>query len=460
MSRAPQEARPPDARLLQGQVVTLSLLAQFTRRARHAATVEELAFLAVNETHGLVPYRQAALWRRDAAGAGRVLAVSGAPMIERNAPFPMWLERLLAALDRRRKDAGALPIVAADLPADLADDWAEWLPTHALLLPLSGGGEVRGTLLLARDEPWQEGDGRLLGEVVDAYGHAWAALDRRRPLRSWRALLRRDRWLAVAIAVLVFGVMWIPVRQSALAPAEIVPLEPMVVRAPLDGVVERIVVEPNQDVAAGQLLLTLDPAQIRNRLDVARKARDVAEAEYRQAAQQAAFDDKSRQQLTILKGRAEQRQADVTYAESLLARIQVKAEQPGIAVFDDPNDWSGRPVRIGERLLTIADPAKAEIEVRLPVADAINLEPGAEVALFLNIAPERRIDATLRYASYEATVAPDGALSYRLKARLAGNAAPPRIGLKGTAEIYGQKVTLFYYLMRRPLAALRQMTGF
>ena len=458
MSRAPQEVRP-DARLLQGQVATLSLLAQLARRARHAATVEELAFLAVNETHGLVPYRQAALWQRDAPGAGRVLAVSGAPMIERNAPFPMWLERLLAALDRRRKDAGALSVVAADLPPDLVKDWAEWLPTHALLVPLSGGGEVRGTLLLARDQPWQEGDARLIGEVADAYGHAWSALDRRRALRPWRILLRRDRWLAATIAMLVFGAMWIPVRQSALAPAEIVPLEPMVVRAPLDGVVERIIVEPNQDVAAGQLLLTLDPSQIQNRLDVARKALDVAQAEYRQAAQQAAFDDKSRQQLTILKGRAEQRQADVTYAESLVARIQVKAEQPGIAVFDDVNEWSGRPVRIGERLLTIADPAKAEIEVRLPVADAINLERGAEVALFLNIAPERRIDATLRYASYEATVAPDGALSYRLKATLAGNGPPPRIGLKGTAEIYGQKVTLFYYLMRRPLAALRQMTG-
>ena len=458
MSRAPQPAAP-DARLLQGQVATLGLLAQLTRRARHAATIEELAFLAVNETHGLVPYRQGALWRRDAAGAGRIVALSGVPMIERNAPFPMWLERVLAALDRRRKDLGPMPVAASDLPADLAEDWAEWLPAQALLVPLPAGSEAHAALLLARDLPWQDGDRRLLAEVADAYGHAWAALDSRRRLRPWLGLLR-DRRLAVATAVLVFAAMWIPVRQSALAPAEIVPFESTVVRAPLDGVVERIVVEPNQDVAAGQLLLTLDPTQIRNRLDVARKARDVAEAEYRQAAQQAAFDEKSRQQLAILRGRAEQRQADVTYAESLLARIQVKAERPGIAVFDDPNGWTGRPVRIGERILTIADPAKAEIEVRLPVADAINLESGAEIALFLNIAPERRIDATLRYASYEATVGPDGALSYRLKARLAGSAQPPRIGLKGTAEIYGQKVTLFYYLMRRPLAALRQFTGF
>jgi multidrug resistance efflux pump len=459
MSRVPQPTAP-DARLLQGQVATLGLLAQLARRARHAATIEELAFLAVNETHGLMSYRQAALWRREATGAGRVMALSGVPMIERNAPFPIWLERLMAALDRRRKDTSPLSVSASDVPADLAEDWSEWLPAHALLVPLLAGGEPHGALLLARDAPWQEGDRRLVAEIADAYGHAWAALDGRRRLGPWRALLHRDRRWAVAIAVLVFAAMWIPVRQAVLAPAEIVPLEPTVVRAPLDGVVERIVVEPNQDVLQGQLLLTLDPTQIRNRLDVARKAREVAEAEYRQAAQQAAFDEKSRQQLAILRGRAEQRQADVTYAESLLARIEVKAERPGLAVFDDPNGWTGRPVRIGERILTIADPAKAEIEVRLQVADAINLEPGAEVALFLNIAPERRIDAVLRYASYEASIGPDGALSYRLKATLTGNAPPPRIGLKGTAEIYGQKVTLFYYLMRRPLAALRQFTGF
>ena len=213
--------------------------------------------------------------------------------------------------------------------------------------------------------------------------------------------------MAALIAALIVGAMWIPVRQSALAPAEIVPFEPTIVRAPLDGTIDRILVQPNQAVTAGQSLLTLEPAKIRDQLDVARKARDVAGAEYRQAAQQALFDDKSRQQLTILKGRFDERQADVVYAKSLLARIQVKADRAGIAVFDDPNDWTGRPVMIGERILMIADPAKAEIEVRLPVADAINLERGAEMALFLNVAPERRIDARLRYASYEATVAPE-----------------------------------------------------
>ena len=37
--------------------------------------------------------------------------------------------------------------------------------------------------------------------------------------------------------------------------------------------------------------------------------------------------------------------------------------------------------------------------------------------------------------------------------------ALPRIGLQATAKIHGRRVTLFYYLFRRPLAQLRQFTG-
>ena len=34
-----------------------------------------------------------------------------------------------------------------------------------------------------------------------------------------------------------------------------------------------------------------------------------------------------------------------------------------------------------------------------------------------------------------------------------------RIGLRGTAKIYGERVLLGYYLLRRPLATVREWTG-
>jgi hypothetical protein len=444
---------------LQVQLIGLSTLVQLIKRARHAETAQELAFIIVNETHSLLPYRQAVLWRREGKRRGQVVAISGTPVVERNAPFTLWLKQAMARLDA---DNGAQvrPVTARDLADSFGEDWAEWLPAHGLWLPLMGRRGQLGALLLAREEPWSEADCHLMQEVADGFAHAWAALAGGRR----RALFARLRHTRAALKLALFGAtiaaLWLPVSLSALAPAEVVPFAPTIVRAPLEGVVDHFRVQPNEEVKAGQPLLALDPRTLDNKLEVAVQALAVAEAELRQAAQQAVFDDKSRSQLVVLRGRVEQRRTEVEYLRSLLARINVTAIRSGIALYSDPNDWIGKPVTIGERLLEIADPASAEIEIWLPVADAITLTPGAEVDFFLNVAPDAPLKAKLRQASYEATLSPGGVLGYRLKAALDGSEHPPRIGLRGTAKVYGERVTLFYYLMRRPLAATRQFFGF
>jgi len=52
-------------------------------------------------------------------------------------------------------------------------------------------------------------------------------------------------------------------------------------------------------------------------------------------------------------------------------------------------------------------------------------------------------------------------MAYRLRARFVDDdgATPPRVGLKGTAKLYGETVPLAVYLFRRPLAAIRQHLG-
>jgi phosphotransferase system IIA component len=443
---------------LDAQLFGLSTLVQLLKRARRAATAEELGFVMVNETHALLPYRQAALWQRNARGAGKVLAVSGAAVVERNAPFMLWLNPAFAKLDDG--DTAARPVDAGSLDVGSSGEgWSEWLPAHGLLVPLRTVGEpVLGMLLFAREQPWSDGDVHLISELAEGYAYAWQRFrGRRRSLLG--ALVGRGPMIKLAIVAALAAILCLPVTLSALAPAEVVALQPTIVRAPLEGVVDHFEVQPNDYVETGQLLLTLDPRAIENKLEVANKALAVAEAEYRQAAQQAVFEDKSRALLAVLKGRAEQRRADVTYNQSLLDRIKVTATRSGLALYDDPNAWIGKPVAIGERLLEIADPAQAEIEIWLPVADAITLQSGADVDFFLNVAPESPLHAALRQASYEATQSPAGLIGYRLKATLSDAAHPPRIGLKGTAKVYGERVALFYYLLRRPLAAARQFVG-
>lgn len=152
------------------------------------------------------------------------------------------------------------------------------------------------------------------------------------------------------------------------------------------------------------------------------------------------------------------RETELAAAEEMLARVEIRAERAGLAVVTDIDDWTGRPVRTGERILRIADPDMIEIRIDVAVADAAMLGLGERVTLFLDADPLRPLGGRVSAAAYEAQRLPDGTLAYRATAELdPGQHA--RIGLRGTARIEGPQVPLAFYLLRRPIAGLRQMVG-
>mgnify|MGYP000981612534 CR=1 FL=1 len=453
MTAAPMTAAPPAPALL--------TLLQIEREARHAQSAEGLGLVMANRTRMLIPCRSTAVlsWSADADPA--VAALSDVPAHDPNAGLTRWLAacaRSLAAHDEARRVHAVDP---ARLPPELRAEWAEWSPASVLWVPLlTPDGQPVGALWMARDEAWSEPEAVLAERLADTYGHAWGALlGRRRPLPDW--MRSRRVWLGAAVAVAVLAL--VPVRQSALAPAQIVAADPFVVAAPLDGVVARFHVRPNEAVAEGRALLDFDDTALRARQQVAAEELAVAGAELRKAEQGALSSPEAAAQVALARAQVDLKAAELAYASEQLERGKVKAERAGIAVFRSVNDWIGRPVRTGERILTIADPARVEIEAHLPAADAIVLEAGNPVAVFLDARPLEPVAATLADASYEAAPTEEGILAYRVRATLDGGAGnggdAPRIGLRGTARIDGPRVPLFLYLFRRPIAALRHMLG-
>jgi hypothetical protein len=162
--------------------------------------------------------------------------------------------------------------------------------------------------------------------------------------------------------------------------------------------------------------------------------------------------------LSTLQGKIEERRAETEYLGSVVQRASVTAPRDGIALFDDPSEWSGRPVQTGERIMRIATLTDVEVEAWLPVGDAIPLEPGAPVSLYLSASPLDPVSARVRYVSYDAVERPDGTYAYRVRATL-DEAASHRVGLKGTAKLSAGWVPMIYWIMRRPLAAIRQTLG-
>ncbi|MGD9158443.1 MAG: HlyD family efflux transporter periplasmic adaptor subunit [Desulfobacteraceae bacterium] len=439
---------------LQNHTRRLSAVLQFEQQLRHAENRSEFEFLVVNETHTIVPFRQAVLWRWSGPKSGRIDAISGLASLDRQSPFILWLTDILKTLpqDERRS------VTSNDFPSKLASKWQEWLPEYGFWLPLkTPKGKCLGALFLSRDEKWQKQDFVLLELLADIFGYSWGVLLGN---QWWKASKSKiTRFIFLALILVFISMPFIPVRMSALAPAEVIPLDSTIVRNPVDGVIADFYVNPNDPVQVNDRLFSLDDTTLRNRLLSAKKSLAVSEAEYQKAMRKAISSPGTKAELELLKKRTEEKSATVTYVTELLDRINVKANQDGIAIFSDTDDWIGKPVAAGEKVLTLADPEKAELEIRIPVADAINFEKGADVLFFLNISPESPVSCTLTHASYRARVTADGFLAYRLKAEFQKDIKPPRIGLMGTAKIYGKKTSLFYFLGRRTMAAIRQKLG-
>ncbi len=455
------------------QILLLSTLIQLEQVARKAKNSAEFSFVVVNETYRLLHYRQAILWRHTAAGKIRIEAVSGADRPDRNGPYLTYIADLLHFLKKQpqsrqadgndgKSGPSARLISADDLPEKLQSGWQEWLNCHVLWCPLvSLEKEFPGGLLFIGDEQWDQAQIAIVERLAEAYAHAWLALQ-----GSRRSLVKRlvRPWRKFAFQLVVLSLLLLvfdqSVRLSVLAPVEIVPSAPYIVSSPMNGVVSSFHVSPNQQVEDGQLLFSLDDTTTRNDYEVSRKGLAVVQAEYQRVRQKSFADKQSRGQIRHLEAEMERKKAEVAYMDELLKRGEIRSSRQGIAVFADASDWLGKPVAVGEKVLTIADPEMVEAQIFLPVEDAINLEPGAEVLIFLNISPDKPIAATLRQAAYEAELTPEGVLAFKLKVSLAASDSPlPRIGLRGTAKIYGRSVPFYYYLFRRPFITLRQKLG-
>ena len=410
----------------------LPVYAHLQERARAAGSLRELWFTIANETWQMLPYAQGYVWELE-GGAPRLRTAAGLAQLAEDSPLTIWLRRLGRWLERHVREDPVF-LQRDDVPAELREGWDEWMGPLLFVQPvLAPDGRRLGLAGFAIEEAPSEAIQMVLLRTFSAYGHAWAALAPRRRGRA-RGRMRWLRWVAAALVV---GAMFAPVRLSVLAPAEIIGLDARVISAPMDGVIESFAVEPNQAVKAGEPLFSLDATTLVNRREVAARQLQVARADALAAAQKAFTSDASRAELAALEGKVAEREAELAYLDQLLERIRVHAPGPGVIVFGDANDWIGKPVATGERVALLADPAQAGVLVWLPVADAINLEEGAQVRVFLQVAPLTPIDATLSQTSYQAVTSPEGISAYRLRARLDEGdpraLALARIGLKGTA---------------------------
>ncbi|MDJ0877177.1 MAG: biotin/lipoyl-binding protein [Halieaceae bacterium] len=444
------------------QLKALANLLLLQQRIREASTESEVGFLLVNDTRTLVDYRSAVLWLTSATrpGGGYIANVSGAIDHDDHAPYVQWMRALCRHLAQHYDKPEPCSWSKSDLPESLAGGWEAhgdklltWCPMY------SASGYYLGALAFWSEKPLLHAQRRVLKFWLSAAGYSISALRGKAFARPRFVWTRKRKGIAAGVAVLLLLLMFLPVRLSVLAQAEIIARDPLVIRAPMDGIIDTIVVKPNAFVGAGDPLLTLDDTELLTRLKVAEQALAISRAQYQQAGQSASFDRDAKASLRVLALEGEKREAEVAYVKSLLERSTVEAEQAGVIIMPSPDELIGKPVVTGERLLTIASPAQSQLEAWLQVGDDIELPWDSEIVFFPNVAPDEKFTARLRRMDYRATTTEAGELAYRIRGEFLETEELPRIGMRGTAKLYGESVSLWYYLLRRPLAVVRRWVG-
>lgn len=436
-------------------VAALRRLLHVENEIRHCASIEELNVLLVNELKRMTGARQAY-----AANISRqhvkILKASGSGVIDAHAPTVQWLQKEIAR--HFAHGAGKAEAIALQTGAGASSEEGRTYPfPHLHWFPVYDAGPAgQGGILIASETVFAEGAVTLAQRVAGTAGHAARVLVNRAPRRHYSFNMKL---LMGGALIAVLCAMALPVPMTALAPMEVAAKDAFIIAAPIDGVIDDILVPPNAQVKSGDVLVRYVDTVTRNQLQLAERELTVAETKLRQLQQLSFVDERAKRDLAQARSEVALKLAERDFAKDTADKSVILAPREGVVIYGDKKEWVGKPVSTGQRILELADLSNVELRAQLPVAEVLDLKPGARVRAFLDGDPLRPLEATLVFMSHQAKNIEGIGLSYRVQAQFDASQKLPRPGVRGTAQLYADKAPLAFYLFRRPLVWARQKIG-
>jgi multidrug resistance efflux pump len=422
----------------------LFTLLELQRRSQEASSRQAFAHIAVNETHKLVSYRQAIFWSVEGLTPS-LEKVSGNAVLDEKGPYAIRIKDRIKSLIVSDKT----PVVQS-LTAD------ENLHVVVLIFKTAEDG-ISGGLWIENDKPFQDADLHILEELAQSYAHALALINLRAQKRFITLFTGKSKLRKYVLFGLVVLTV-LPVRLTMTAPAEIIAQDADIITVPYDGMIETVHVQPGEVVTKGQMLASMENATLSAEMDMARQELEVTQSSVARLSRQSLSSPDKKNDLTAVEAEIENKRLKVQYAEDMRERSIIKASRDGVAVFSDTHSLQGKPMATGEKIMVVADTSQYHVMIRIPVDVMAPFAPDAKTTFFLNVSPLKGYAAKIESIGYQASPDADGLLTYKIYAKPL-NAENLRIGWKGTAQIRGNWTILSYAILRRPLAALRRMTG-
>jgi len=423
-------------------------LLEIQKLSRDAKTVQELGFVAVNKTNKIHDYQQALFWIID-NGAVQITSASGNTIIDDDGPYALWVKSEISKYIKNK---------ITDISCVSYNNEQSLGGVNNYLIPfMTHNDGILGGLWIECKVDMTEGGRQLLFEISEHYSQSLALIQLRKRNKSILAFGRFTRFKKYIIVAL-FLLMLVPVRLSITAPAEIVARKPVTISAPIEGILNDIVVRPGDMVRADEILATMDKTQLQSQKDAADQAMRTAKTALSRTGLESLRNDEKKVDLMRLRSEIKIKKIELDYASTLLKKTDIVAPKDGVIIFSDASNLRNKPVSTGEQIMMIADPNDYELLIRVPVQALLPMKTDENVDFYLNVRPFETNQATITSIGYQSSVDDDGLLTYKIRATMNGQ-NDMRIGWKGTAKIKTEWSILGYSLLRRPIIALRNMTG-
>ena len=437
--------------------IKIARLIGLEKKSREARTQDELNFVVVNETRQIFDFVNSYLLLKTPTDKYHVKAVSDLATVDRTAPLVTFVENIIN--DQTSSNLKEIQNVEVDkISRSLKIKKPKNIPDNILLIPIfSPQRGLQGFLITTRNEKFNDNEVELARHLSLTYGHAYNTFLTDFSIKDFlkKNFTGKRSWI---IILSIIFILIIPIKITSTAPVEVVPKNPRLITAPFDGVVKNIIVNNNDKINSGDLLIQIEDTDLKNSFNLAKQSLQVAEKELLRSRQFSFSNNEEKARLAELMAQVDLKKAEVESTSERLKNSKIYADKDGIAIVDQKNNWQGRPVSVGEKIITIANPEKVEFLIWLPVKDSLIIKENTDVKVFLDINPIKPLKGKLKRASYQSSLSPEEVLSYQISASFEGEEIP-RIGLRGTAKIYGSRVTLFYYLFRKPITFIRQLIG-
>lgn len=436
----------------------VNLLAQLNELTVHAVSAkskDSLIFIVLNETAKVIPYDRAMLW--DLRSEKPVLlGVSGHAHVKGDTDVAKSVQELIKDIP----NPDQVQLVSSETLQTKGADFTRWqhegTKSAVLWVPIIVEGKLQLGLWVERwnDRAWADQEFKLFAHISRGFAAAFSRFLPKIPLHPTSQLA-----LKIFGATVLLILLFLPVPLRIVAPCEVVAKDPYLVTAPLNGIIEEVTVTPGQEVVVDELLFKYDKRVPLQELKVAEKQVEIAKSQLNRVMTKGYDDPESLNETVIWQLQLDRDQVKLDLAKYQASRLDVVAQVPGIIALDDPDQWRGRPVQVGERVMMIVDPSMTKVKIWISESDNIAYLPDEPINIFLNIDPASTYTAQIRYVSDYSLLTETGVTSFVAEADWVDAPEDVKIGLKGSAVLFGQYVPLSYWVLRKPWMAFRRMVG-